>query len=258
MKQLFLALALLFSAHVARSAPLGAVVQTWHYDPASNSVAVTVVNTSDKDITAFNLSLKVTYASGQVTAYQWRHDFLGVATLLESVAGTPSEQNLEKQVGPTSIPARGSYDQKIPVGPNLRDFEAVLDVVAFSDKTAEATNQQALQQLIASRKAKAATIQKANETVAAVLADTTVKSPHEAAAAKVQGVLDAWKTQVHYDAPDMDEGEFISIVRDLNQTSLRRGNASEPEYLKTYMALKAKEQATWRENARLVAVGGKP
>ena len=43
---------------------------------------------------------------------------------------------------------------KIPITPNLKDFEAVIDVVAFSDKTAEAANTAALQRLIDQRKAR--------------------------------------------------------------------------------------------------------
>jgi hypothetical protein len=43
------------------SPPIGAVVQTWHYDPQANTVTVRVVNTSEKDITAFNLSITETF-----------------------------------------------------------------------------------------------------------------------------------------------------------------------------------------------------
>jgi len=250
-------LCIAFTVPLQASPPTTAIDQTWHYDPALKAMIVTIVNTSDKDITAYNLSVKVTLSNG-VNEFQVTHDFLNVATLLDSVKGTRAEQELAEQVGPRSLPARGSYDEKIPVGGGFKNFEAVLDVVVFSDKTAEATNGPALQRLIASRKAKAMTIQKANETITAVLSDTTLESPHADASAKVQGICDAWKAKSPNDATVMNEGEFKIIIQDLKQAPLRRGNASEADYLKSYMVLKAKEQSTWIENAQLVLVGEKP
>jgi hypothetical protein len=251
MKHILLAVALLFSAHLARSAPIGAVVQTWHHDPQTNVVTVTIVNTSQKDITAFNLSLKITY-QGSVSQYQWLRDLLNSAVLLERFKGTPDEQSIRQQVGPVAIPVGGSYDEKIPVQPDFKDFEAVLDVVAFSDKTAEATNAAALGRLVAQRKATALSIQKADEIIGGVLADSTVTNPHGEAATQVQKRLDAWKATVHYDVIDMDEGELIGIVRDLKNAPASRGNSSEAEYLKTYVAMKEKERATWADQAQLV------
>src|SRR6267378_1548027 len=128
MKHIFLAVALLLSANLARSAPIGAVVQTWHFDPHTSTVTVTIVNTSQKDITAFNLSLKITYQSG-VSEYQLSRDLLNNAVFLERYKGTPNEQSIRQQVGPVAIPVGGSYDEKIPVQPDFKDFEAVLDVV---------------------------------------------------------------------------------------------------------------------------------
>jgi hypothetical protein len=251
MKHIFLAIALLLSSHVARSAPIGAVVQTWHHDPQTNLVTVTIVNTSQKDITAFNLSLKITYQSG-VSQYQWLRDLLNNAVFLERYKGTPNEQSIRQQLGPVAFPAGGSYDEKIPVQPDFKDFEAVLDVVAFSDKTAEATNATALGRLVAQRKATALSIQKAVEIIDGVLADSTVTNPHGEAATKVQKRLDAWKATVHYDVVDMDEGELIGMVRDLKNVPAVRGSRSETDYLKTYIDMKEKERATWADQAQLV------
>jgi len=86
-------------------------------------------------------------------------------------------------------------------------------------------------------------------------ADFLVPSPHAAAAAEVQKRLDAWKATVHYDVADMNEGEFIGIVRDLKSVPAARGNTSEAEFLKSYVAMKEKERATWADQAQL-KVGG--
>jgi len=44
------------------SPPLGAVVQTWNYDPLTNIATLKIVNASHTDITAFNIAIKETYA----------------------------------------------------------------------------------------------------------------------------------------------------------------------------------------------------
>ncbi len=244
-------LVLLFSAQVTRSGPLGAEVQTWHYDPQTHIVTVRIVNTSQKEITAFNLSLEVTIP-GLVSRYQVMHDFLGAATVLDRFKGTPYEQHLIARGHQASLAVGGSYDEKVPVQPGFKDFKVVLDVVAFADKTAEATNPAALQRLIQQRTAMATSIQKANELIAAAIADSTDMNPHATASSRVQKMLSAWKATTHYDVIDMNEGELLGIIQHLNQVPSFKGDLSETEYLQTYMAMKAKEQAMWRDQAQLI------
>lgn len=42
----------------------GAVVQTWHYDPQQKAVVLRLVNGSNKDVTAYSISITVKYADG--------------------------------------------------------------------------------------------------------------------------------------------------------------------------------------------------
>jgi len=231
------------------SPPIGAVVQTWRYDSQANTVTVRIVNASQKDITAFNLSLKITYASA-VSQYQWLRDLVNAAVLLDRFKGTANEHALRQEFGDGEIPIGGSHDEKISVQPGLVNFAAVLDVVAYSDKTAEATNTAALQRLIDQRKAMALSIQKANEIVQSVISDPTVTHPHVAASTQVQKLLDAWRAKPHYDTLDMNEAELVGIADELKQTP--------PERLKTYIDLKEKERATWIGQAQLVKIGGQP
>jgi hypothetical protein len=241
-----------FAVRPLRASPLiGAVVQTWHYDSQTHVVTVRILNTSQKDITAFNLSLKITGQNG-VSQYQWSRDLINTAVVLERFKGTASEQALRQERGDGKIPIGGSYDEKIPVQPGLTDFEAVLDVVAFSDKTAEATNTAALQRLIDQRKAIALSIQKADEIVRSVISDSTVTTPHVAATVQVQKLLDAWKAKPHYDTLDMNEAELVGIVQELKQTP----PATATEHLKAYIDIKEKERATWTDQAQLVKIGG--
>jgi len=60
-RSLMYGLVLIFaSVASAQSPPIGAVVQTWHYDPTTNQVTLTIANMSHKDITAYNITIKET------------------------------------------------------------------------------------------------------------------------------------------------------------------------------------------------------
>jgi len=59
------------------SPPIGAVVQTWHYDPQANIVTLKIVNTSHTDITAFNIAIKETYANGHVEEHEMLEELVG-------------------------------------------------------------------------------------------------------------------------------------------------------------------------------------
>jgi hypothetical protein len=72
-----IALALGASALLHASPPIGAVVQTWHYDPLTNMVTLKIVNTSHKDITAFNIAIKETYANGRVEEHEMLEELVG-------------------------------------------------------------------------------------------------------------------------------------------------------------------------------------
>jgi hypothetical protein len=238
----------LASRSLRASPPIGAVVQTWHYDPQAHTVTVRIVNVSQKNITAFNLSLKITYPSG-VSEYEWRRDLLNDAVVLDRFKGTPNEQQVVKEFGnKASFAAGGSYGEQIPVQTGLKEFEAILDVVAYSDKTAEATNAVALQALIEQRKATTASIRTANEIIRNVVGDSAVTAPHVVAAERVQKLLDTWKATRHYDVLDMNSSQLSSIVHDLKQTP--------PDQLLAYVAAKEKERATWADQAQFVKVGG--
>ena len=73
----FLVSACAFAVQSLRaSPPIAAVVQTWHYDPLTNIVTLKIVNTSHKDITAFNIAIQETYADGHVEQHEllcWRN-----------------------------------------------------------------------------------------------------------------------------------------------------------------------------------------
>jgi hypothetical protein len=131
MKHLFVLVVLLFSAHMARSAPVtGAAVQTWHYDPQTNMVTLQIVNTSHKDITGYNIALKETYADGHVRNHEFMSDFVGTIKFLEDVKGTADEARIRKEMGDGLFHPGEVREELIGVEPGLKDLQAVVDVVA--------------------------------------------------------------------------------------------------------------------------------
>ena len=89
-----MALALGASTSLLASPPIGAVVQTWNYDPKTNSVTLKVVNTSQKDITAFNIAITETLADERVDKHEMLEDLVGkVVRAKNSKVTTHAEQN---------------------------------------------------------------------------------------------------------------------------------------------------------------------
>ena len=168
---------------MARSAPVtGAVVQTWHYDPQTNLVTATVVNTSHKDITAYNISIKETYADGHVNSHELLEELAGRMILVQEFKGTADEANMRKQFGDGLFHPGQSQNESFLVQPGLQNFEAVVDMVAYTDQTAEATNNDALRRLLEERNASAASTRMANEIIQAALADPNDADPAATAA----------------------------------------------------------------------------
>src|SRR6266851_4543772 len=84
MLMLFLAV---LAVPLRASPPIGAVVQTWHYDPQANTVTVRVANISGKDITAFNMSVAITFADHHVSTSERLEYMLSTVFLVHKVAG---------------------------------------------------------------------------------------------------------------------------------------------------------------------------
>ena len=206
----------------------------WRYDPKSQTVFVPIANDSKKPITAFNLSLKVT-SGGAVSEYQSCRDFLSVGLLQERFKDAPNGA-----FGTADIPPGGRYEEKLAVPSDFENISVVLDMVAFSNRTAEATNVPALERLVQKRKAIAASIEKASG-VASAAPDTAVNEVHK--------VKENWRAQEHVTLTE-DESQYTIIEQDLKQTPA--------ESHKDYWAWKQKEKAVWLEQSQLVMIGGRP
>jgi hypothetical protein len=251
MLMLFLAI---LAVSLRASPPIGAVVQTWRYDPQTNLVTATVVNLSHKDITAYNISIKETYADGHVNNHELLCEFAGMMAFVQEFNGTPDEADIRKQFGDGLFHPGGSRNEIIGVQPGLQNFEAVIDVVAYTDQTAEATNNPALQRLLEGRKASLASTQMANQIIQAALADPKDADPAATAAKEIQDRITVWKAQQHTTV-DLEPGVAKGVVDELRAIS-SHPLTDKRNALTQYLTKSEKRLATFSPHAELTKIGG--
>lgn len=191
--------ALAHNSVLRASPPIGAVVQSWHYDPTHNPPLVTIkiVNNSHKDITAFNISIKETYANGRVDKHEVLEEFLGKIIVLKERRGKANEANFRNGYEDGTLHAGAVWDEKLPVQAELTDYQAVLDVVTYMDGTAESTNDDALGRIVEERQASAASEKIVTEAIQSALDDPNDAIPAMTAARKIQDRATVWKAQQH-------------------------------------------------------------
>jgi len=236
------------------SPPIGAVVQTWHYDAATNTVTATVVNLSHKDITAYNISIKETYADGHVNSHELLCEYAGRMVFVQEVKGTPDEADIRKQFGDGLFHPGESRNEIIGVQPGLQNFAGVVDVVAYTDQIAEATNNAALQRLLEERKASVASTQMANEIIRAALADPNDADPATTAAKEIQDRITVWKAQKHTTV-DFEPGVAKGVVDELRAIS-SRPLTDKRNALTQYLTKSEKRLAMFSPHAELTKIGG--
>jgi hypothetical protein len=231
------------SASRAQAPPIGAAVQTWHYDTKTNSVILKIVNTSHKDITAFNIAIKETLADGRVDTSEMLEDLVGKIIAAKELQGDTSRgaETFRKLYGDGAFHPGEVHDEIVGVQPGFQTIEAVVDVVTYVDGTAEATNNDALGRIIDERQATVASEKIIIEAIQTALADANDPDPSMTAARKIQDRATVWKAQQHTKL-DLDTVLLESIANELKNAS-RSANKRD-----------ALKQIVDREEARMSAL----
>jgi hypothetical protein len=221
-----MALALGASTSLHASPPVGAVVQTWHYDPLTNIVTLKIVNTSHKDITAFNIAIKETYADGRVQEHELLEELVGKILAAKELQGAHSRgaESFRELYGDGAFHPGEVRDEKMPVQPGLTNYQAVIDVVTYIDGTADAPiNNAALERIIDERKAVVDSMKMATEIIKTALADPNDTDPSMTAARKIQDRATTWRRSQHTKL-DLDPVVLESIAQELTTVSSRNVN----------------------------------
>jgi hypothetical protein len=161
------------------SPPTGAVVQTWHYDAARNELTIRVLNTSQKDITGYKVSVETTLSNGARGHFTTEWDKLGAIVRNEPDA---------------LFPPGGHEDRTIPIGttPNnpttgVNDVHLVL--VVYGDETAEAEDDKSLADLFSERRGTMSALQKLAGAVKKVLDNPDDEHPSATALKEVNALI---------------------------------------------------------------------
>lgn len=244
-----------FAVPLWGSTPLGAVVQTWNYDPTHNPPLVTakIVNNAHKDITAFNIAITETYANGHVSKHEVLEEFLGRIIAVKEAQGTPNEASFREYYGDGVLHPGAVWDEQLPVQPELTDYQAVVDVVTYMDGTAESTNDDALGRIIEERQATLASQKIATEIIKTALADSNDTTPAMTAARKIQDRATVWKAQQHTKF-DLDSGLLESLANEIKIVSSR--NVNKRDALKQILDREEARMSILSPHAALVKTEG--
>jgi hypothetical protein len=208
------------------SPPIGAVVQTWHYDPLTNIVTLKLVNTSHRDITAFNIAIKETYAGGRVEEHEMLEELVGKILAAKELQGDHSRgaESFRNLYGDGAFHPGEARDEKLGVQPGLTDYQAVIDVVTYIDGTAEVINNNdaALERIVDERKATVASKKMAVEAIKTALADPNDTDPSMTAARKIQDQATVWR--VSHTKMDLEPVVLDSIANELKTVFSRNIN----------------------------------
>lgn len=231
-----LALAMLSLAFATslRAGPLGAMLQSWDIDSTKNAVTLHLFNSSGKDISAYNITIKETYGQ-QVNEHQYYEDMVGVMLRIQDPTEIHRDELAEMYNGNGTWEAGTIHDQVLFVQPGLTDFEATLDVVVYADKTAETTNRDALERAMTTRKAIAQTLQAASEAIKQALSNPIDESPQETAIKEIEGLRKNWEDSHH--EGNFNAGAFDGAILDLENAPLAAAalHRTLPDYL-SYLA----------------------
>jgi hypothetical protein len=176
------------------SPKMGVVVQNTEDNADKSFTTVHLLNISRKEVTAFSLSVNQTLPDGKTfTSSAQSYDLLG-EYLSNGKAFSPDS----------------TYDALVG---RADGTSLVVDVVIYSDGTAQVQNQNRFKAMIDNRKVRFQALEEVDEAIEKVLADTTAEHPTASVVAQLKAVLD-------------DEEKKA----DIDNKSKVQGNASPSEF----------------------------
>lgn len=176
---LLLVLAVFLSTmHAQNSSNMGLVVQSTDDNPGASVATVHLLNISNKEVTAFNLSVQQTLPDGKTfKPSAHTEDMLG-AYLLKGKAFSPNS-TFDVQMGKILVQIPKPVDEKL-----------VVDVVVYADGTAQVQNQDRFKDIMDQRTAHFRTLEKVEEAIEKVLADPAAEHPTASVVARLKAVLE--------------------------------------------------------------------
>jgi hypothetical protein len=159
---------------------IGAVVQDTHHDPVKGVVTFSILNTSNKDISAFSLLVRLVHPDGTVGTHEYGNDFLPF---------------MAENQGKGAIAPGATFAIDVPLGQQqIQSASATVDLVVYTDDTADVLNERALASVVAQRKGWIFGYQRANELLQKALADSSDPHPSITVAAQLKALAKQYET----------------------------------------------------------------
>jgi hypothetical protein len=190
--------------------PIGAIVQSSEYDAEKKAVTVHILNTSQKDITAISLTVRVTNPDGTVGSSGFGTEFLdGIVASIER----------GHEISPGSshgIAPGGTFVQEVPQSGPVTNPRATVEVVIYADGTADVLDETQFREIVMQRKGEMLAIQRADELIAKAIADPTNAHPSASVAAELKALAKAAENNTSADATAYEGLGFKGIAQDLD------------------------------------------
>jgi hypothetical protein len=216
---LFVALLLATANAQDHSANMGVVVKNTEENADKSLTTVHLVNVSGKEVTAFSLSVKQTLPDGKTsTSSAHSYDLLG-QYLFDGKAFSPNS----------------TYDALVG---RADGTTLVVDVVIYADGTAQVQSQDRFEHLIDNRKVHFQALEKVDEAIEEVLADSAAAHPTASVAAQLKAMLDDEEKKTDLDNkgnkgnPSPSEVELENQIRNLTRYVNRNEEALLNEILR--------------------------
>ena len=209
----------------------GLVIQSWKYDPETKGLALKLVNSSGKNIIAYNIS-----DSDGSTGLYGRPKSPGEH--LEDSLGWLINEQMTGEKPPKDYPGIFASGATRTLILGAKD-KAVVDLVVYADATAEVLNEHAFSQVVAIRTGQLMAMQKVSEIIHRVLEDAAITNPGATAVEELRRELVEAKK---LNNPEVAEGNravgLQSAIADLEryqQPNLFSKKGTERDHLKEYV-----------------------
>ncbi len=221
---------------------MGVVIESWHYDPAQKAVILHLVNQSHKDVTAFNISILEKYADGSTSYLDGTPSDIHDHQMMEDMLGLL----ISIQLGVSSGSGKGTFvagtsrDYPDFVGKDVSGIDAVVDVVAYADGSADVLdNDRAFRNLTAERKGRLLAMEKVTDVTKRALADAMVSDPVSVALNELLPFAESLDAKTKNRSPEVAENNVArnlqGDIQNLQRMQQEKMSGTQRESLERYV-----------------------
>lgn len=228
-----------FSVLATAEVKIGASVINVQLDTDKNTATIHIQNGSSKDISAYVISVDITYANGQTSHSELLVDLLPLMmTNHEQSAAAPLSEGAFRAGEARGEVATFSSDPSNPA----TKANAELMAVVYSDRTADVRSSEALTRVLTVRRGVALARQESADIIRKAVDDPSEAHPAAAAAAAIQQLLLRSKAAHSGEL----QTELLSAIDDMQRApdvSVQLG-VSERDYLNRWIAKSVQRAST--------------